>query len=236
MCGRFTLTVEQEELARAFAEYAISFPHRPRFNIAPTQDVAVILNDGTRRITLARWGLMPSRTKDAAAGRPLINARAETVAAKPTFRTALRQRRCLVLADGFYEWKDLPGEKLKQPFYIRLKTGRPFTFAGLWNTFSQPDGQTAVRCALITTGPNELMAKIHDRMPVILPVESRSAWLKTDELTDAESVPLLGSYPADQMQARIVSRSVNNPRYDDRSCIEPVELPGDLFGNTPAPD
>ena len=213
MCGRFTLTVDPSQLAAAFDLAAPPPPELvPRYNIAPTQPVAVIANTEPRRIELFRWGLIPVWAKDAKIGNSLINARAETVAEKPAFRAAFKQRRCLVLADGFYEWRrEAAG---KTPMYIQLKDGRPFALAGLWETWQTPAGETWQTCTVITTTPNRLMTPIHDRMPVILPPAAYAAWLTPGSLPAVEALALLQPYDPEAMTARPVSTRVNNPRVD----------------------
>ncbi|MBP7694008.1 MAG: SOS response-associated peptidase [Anaerolineales bacterium] len=213
MCGRFTLTVDPSQLAAAFDLAAPPPPELvPRYNIAPTQPVAVIANTEPRRIELFRWGLIPMWAKDAKIGHSLINARAETVAEKPAFRAAFKQRRCLVLADGFYEWRrEAAG---KTPMYIQLKDGRPFALAGLWETWQTPAGETWRTCTVITTTPNRLMTPIHDRMPVILPPAAYAAWLTPGSLPAVEALALLQPYDPEAMTARPVSTRVNNPRVD----------------------
>jgi putative SOS response-associated peptidase YedK len=169
---------------------------------------------------MLRWGLIPSWAKDPAIGMKLINARAETVAEKPSFRKSFKQRRCLVLADGFYEWQK--EGRVKQPYYIRLKSERPFAFAGLWDHWADADEKTIESCALLTTEPNELMAPIHHRMPVILNPDAYDDWLDPDQQDVARLVTLLGPYPAGEMVANPVSRLVNNARFDDPRCVEPL--------------
>jgi len=224
MCGRYTLTIDPDELQQAFG---LTEPPpaglAPRYNIAPTQPVAVIANGESRRLELFKWGLIPSWAKDPAIGNRLINARAETLAEKPSFRTALKKRRCLVLADGFYEWKK--EGRTKTPMYIQLKDGRPFAFAGLWESWKAPDddAQGIVRtCTIITTTPNPLVGKIHDRMPVILAPKDYGVWLTPGELPAEKALPLLKAFPASQMKAVAVSPRVNNPAFDSRECVLPV--------------
>jgi putative SOS response-associated peptidase YedK len=224
MCGRFTLTIDPAQLVQQFN---LSAPPPadlgPRYNIAPTQPVAVIANeDGPRKLELFQWGLIPSWAKDAKIGNSLINARAETLAEKPAFRTALKRRRCLVLADGFYEWQKLEGRK--QPMYIQLKDGQPFAFAGLWETWRPGGADSPVlkTCTIITTEPNALTATIHNRMPVILPPADYEAWLTPGELPAVEALALLHTYPAEAMQARPVSTAVNSPAHDSETCIQPL--------------
>ncbi len=218
MCGRFTLTADPGELQAAFG---LSEPAprelTPRYNIAPTQAVAVVPNLEPRKLDVFNWGLIPSWAKDPKIGNSLINARAETVAEKPAFRAALKRRRCLVLADGFYEWKKTGAAKT--PTYIQMKNGRPFAFAGLWEVWHAADGSTINSCTIITTIPNVLMAEIHDRMPVILPPSAYMTWLTPGELPAAEATALLQPFDAARMTARPVSTKVNNPRFDSPEIL-----------------
>lgn len=223
MCGRFTLTADPEQLRRAFPWLSISHDTAPRYNIAPTQPVAVVANDGKNQLDYYIWGLIPSWAKDPQIGSRMINARAETLAEKPSFRTAFRCRRCLILADGFFEWQQAPGRKSKLPMYIQLNSRQPFALAGLWENWHSPDGSQILSCTIITTQPNELMQEIHNRMPVILPAEAYSLWLDPGQPDPASLQALLQPYPAGEMQARPVSYQVNNPANDSPECIAPNE-------------
>lgn len=194
----------------------------PRYNVAPSQPVAVVPNDGENRLDFFVWGLIPSWAKDPKIGYRMINARAETVDQKPSYKAAFRRRRCLVLADGFFEWKRDPGSKSKTPMYIKLKSGDPFGMAGLWEIWHNGDGSEVRSCTIITTESNELLSEIHDRMPVILPEERYQLWLNPDECDPAELKPLLIPYFSDQMMAYPVSRLVNNPANDVAACLEPA--------------
>src|SRR6266581_7250696 len=198
MCGRYTLTIDIKTIAEKFGVPA-SLDTSPRYNIAPTQEVVGILRNGTSHLALLRWGLIPSWAKDESIGSRMINARAETLAEKTSFKGLLRSKRCLVIADGFYEWKSVNGSKT--PMYITLKSGEPFAFAGLWDIWKSPDGQQIRTCTIITTEPNELVASIHDRMPVILSADAREEWLDTSVQDVNALLPLLGPYPADEMTA-----------------------------------
>lgn len=217
MCGRFTLTVSPEQLAAAFhLEAPPPADLTPRYNIAPTQMVAAVPNAAPRHVEWYRWGLVPAWAKDPAIGSSLINARAETVAEKPSFRAAFKRRRCLVLADGFYEWRrEGAGARApKTPMYVQMKDGRPFALAGLWETWQSPAGERLQTCTLITTAANALMAPIHDRMPVILAPEAYAAWLAEGELPPAQAQALLQPFDPEAMTVRPVSTRVNNARYD----------------------
>jgi putative SOS response-associated peptidase YedK len=221
MCGRFTLTADPQQLRQTFDWAFIPDQHPSRYNIAPTQPVAVIANDGTNKLDYYVWGLIPSWSKDPEIGSRLMNARAETLVEKPSFRTAFRRRRCLILADGFYEWKQDPGGKSKMPMYIRMKTGKPFAFGGLWENWNSPDGSQILSCTIITTEPNALMQTIHNRMPVILPASAYALWLQTTEPDVQHLQALLKPYDASEMIAYPVSRLVNSPNNDLPACIEP---------------
>ena len=216
MCGRFTLTVDINSIARAF-NVAPSLQMAPRYNIAPTQNVVTVMSNGSKHLDLLRWGLIPSWAKEESIGSRMINARAETLAEKPSFRRLLRSRRCLIVADGFYEWKQEGGGKT--PMYITLKDHEPFAFAGLWDAWKDPEGELLRTCTIITTSPNELVSSIHNRMPAILSADAQEAWLDSGLQDEHMLLPLLGSYPAEAMSARPVSRLVNNPKYDGAELI-----------------
>jgi putative SOS response-associated peptidase YedK len=223
MCGRFTLEKSLGDLVTLFNVRPLPDLDE-RYNIAPTQAVAVVraAPEGVgRELTLLRWGLVPGWSKDPTGGPLLINARAETAAIKPAFRAALRYRRCLVPADGFFEWQREGREK--RPFHMRRRDGAPFAFAGLWERWSSPDGSVMESCALLTTEANELMQSVHDRMPVILDPEVFDLWLDPD-VQDVELIrPLLRPYPSEAMVAFPVSSTVNSSRNDDPQCVLPLE-------------
>jgi len=222
MCGRFSLTADVNAVQEAFPWVNVPPEIRPRYNVAPTQPVAVVPNDGKNQLDYFTWGLIPSWAKDPQIGSRMINARAETLAEKPAFRAAFRRRRCLILADGFFEWQQKPGQKSKTPMYIRLASGQPFAFAGLWEIWSSPDGSDILSTTIITTEPNDLMAAIHNRMPVILPPDGYTTWLATGEGNPKELSALLKPYPADQMQAYPISTLVNSPANDLPAVIQPL--------------
>jgi putative SOS response-associated peptidase YedK len=196
----------------------------PRYNIAPSQPVSVIPNDGKNRLDFFTWGLIPSWAKDPKIGYRTINARAETLHEKPAFRAAFRRRRCLVLADGFYEWRQEPGKKSKTPFYIRLKSETPFAFAGLWENWYSPDGSQVLSCTIITTQPNNVVERIHNRMPAILPSQVYSTWLEPGDVDPTGLRKLLRPYPDDEMVAFSVSRLVNSPDNDKPECVQPLAI------------
>jgi putative SOS response-associated peptidase YedK len=218
MCGRFTLTVDINSVGKAFnVSVPSSLQAAPHYNIAPTQNVVSILSNGTAQLDLLRWGLIPSWSKDESIGSKMINARAETLAEKPSFKRLLNTKRCLVVADGFYEWRKEQGGKT--PMYITLKEHTLFAIAGLWDTWRNPAGEQIRTCTLITTQPNDLVASIHNRMPVILSSEAQKAWLDPSLHDEHVLLPLLTPYPAGEMSARPVSRLVNNPHYDSAELI-----------------
>lgn len=222
MCGRFTMTVDPAQLQDAFPWLDVPEGVEPRYNIAPTQPVAVVANNGENRLDFFKWGLIPSWAKDPSIGNRLINARADTLAEKPAFRSAYKRRRCLVLADGFFEWRKDPDKKVKQPMYIRLKTGDPFAFAGLWEVWNSADGSEILSCTIITTEPNELIEEIHNRMPVILPRESYPFWLEPAEKKPEDLQDLLRPYPAHELTAFPVSTIVNSPGNNTPACVLPL--------------
>jgi putative SOS response-associated peptidase YedK len=222
MCGRFTLTDPGADLAVQFGLPEIP-DMQPRYNIAPTQPVAAVrVSPGSqaREIVMLRWGLIPFWAKDPKIGAQLINARSETVAQKPSFRAAFRRRRCLVIADGFYEWQKQNGAK--QPYFIHLREPRPFAFAGLWEHWKDPDASVLESCTLLTTEPNDFLRPVHNRMPVILYPGDYDLWLDPEVQQPDLLQPLLRPYPARDMSAYPVSRLVNSPGNDTPRCIEPL--------------
>ncbi len=238
MCGRFTLRTPAHEVAKAFRLPATLLELAPRYNISPTQQVAAVRLDTmteARQLTYFRWGLVPAWADDLSIGNRMINARGETVAEKPSFRKAFAARRCLILADGFYEWRKpvatLPaagprrghsGKKtFKQPYYITMKDEQPFAFAGLWER-NDRCGEPIESCTIITTAANALMAPLHDRMPVIVPHDHYDLWLDVAVHEIERLTPLLAPYDAAAMSAVPVSTLVNNPRNDSADCIVQV--------------
>jgi putative SOS response-associated peptidase YedK len=222
MCGRFTLTIEPAQLQEAFPWVDVPPGFSPRYNVAPSQAVAVLPNDGSNRLDFFVWGLIPFWAKDPEIGNRLINARSETLLDKPAFRSSFRNKRCLVFADGFYEWRKEPGSSAKTPMYIQLKSGKSFAFAGLWDIWHSPDGSEVRSCTIITTRPNSLMESIHDRMPVILDPAAHGAWLVPGQADPRELGRYLEPFPADAMQAFPVSRAVNSPKNDSPELIIPL--------------
>jgi len=222
MCGRFTLTVNPAELKDTFSDYNFPATFAPRFNIAPTQPVLAIPNDDKFTADFFIWGLIPMWAKDPEIGNRLINARGETLAEKPSFRGSYRHKRCLILADGFYEWKAFGGRKTKTPYYIHMQDRKPFAIAGLWDHWESPDGSSIKSCTIITTTPNELMGAIHDRMPVILHSRDYAKWLDPSPQTSENLQPLIKPYPADAMTAYPVSTLVNKATSDVPEMVVPV--------------
>ncbi|MDN4606953.1 SOS response-associated peptidase [Sporosarcina highlanderae] len=223
MCGRFTLFAPYYEIMDRFRIEAAfeESDYMPSYNIAPSQQVVAIINDGEKnRMGHLRWGLIPPWAKDEKIGYKMINARAETVAEKTSYRKAFSKQRCIIPADSFYEWQRKDGEKV--PMRIKLKTDELFAIAGLWETWKSPDGKLIHTCTAITTEPNELVKPIHNRMPVILNKEDEGIWLDPKN-TDVQSLGnLLKPFDKDQMDAYIVSSAVNSPKNNEESLILPV--------------
>ncbi len=222
MCGRYSLTTPMEAVGRLF-QVAERPNLKPRYNIAPSQDAPVVRagEAGGRVLEPMRWGLIPSWAKEAKVGYRMINARAETVAQMPAFRGAYRQRRCLVPADGFYEWRKLG--KVKQPYRITLADGGPFAFAGLRERWRGPDGRAVSSFTIITTEANRPLRPIHDRMPVILDPADYDAWLDTAGVAPEEAVRSLRPYPDEALAAVPIGTRINSPRNDDAACIVSLE-------------
>jgi len=222
MCGRFALTVDPADLEEAFPDYSFPPQYAPRYNIAPTQPILAVPNDGSGKADFFIWGLIPSWAKDASIGSRMINARAETLAEKPSFRAAYKYHRCLIFADGFFEWQAQPDGKTKVPHFIRLTTGKPFAFAGLWEHWQSPEGSELRSATIITTEPNRLMAAIHNRMPVILPSDAYAQWLDPAPRQAADLQKLLVPFPAEAMTAYPISTLVNKPENDRQEIVLPA--------------
>lgn len=221
MCGRFTITLEPAFFQKEFELGKMPSEWQPRYNVAPSQNIPVILDTKSRDVHMLRWGLIPPWAKDPSIGQRMINARAETIREKPSFRNAFTQRRCLIVADGFYEWQKQESQKTpKVPFRFTLKDERPFAFAGLWEQWRSPDNEQIRSCTIITCEPNDLVARMHNRMPVIFNSKNCWEWL-TDHPAD-ELSNLLIPYPSEEMHAYPVGLWVNNPRYDQPQCIQPL--------------
>jgi putative SOS response-associated peptidase YedK len=220
MCGRYSLKTPAEELARKFG--ARKAPQAsPRYNIAPSQQVLAVTNaDGERELTTLVWGLIPSWSREP---QGFINARAETVLEKPSFRDSFRKRPCLIPADGFFEWRKRGRGGVKQPYYFQLQGGRVFAFAGVWDEW-RGEGVTVPSCAIITTTPNEVARAVHDRMPVILREEDYELWLDPDPEKLEPRLGLLRPYPAAEMECYPVSAMVNSPQSQGAGLIEPLNI------------
>jgi putative SOS response-associated peptidase YedK len=221
MCGRFVLATSAEKIARRFGAKRIdpTLPG-PRYNIAPSTDIVIVNTEGERQLITARWGLVPSWAKDPSIGTRMINARAETVAEKPAFRHAFAKRRCLIIADGFYEWKKEGNRKL--PMYIRLSSGEVFAFAGLFNVWTSPGGETIYTCTIVTTEANDLVMPFHDRMPAMLPKDKEEIWLDPSIEDKEVLLPLLKAYDPAEMEAWEVTAKANRPEYDRPENIRPI--------------
>ena len=222
MCGRFTLTVNPADLQDAFGDFIFPAQFAPRFNIAPSQPILAIPNDGKNKADFFLWGLIPSWSKDPSIANKLINARGETIAEKPSFRGGFKYKRCLILTDGFYEWKAAEGVKTKTPYFIHMKDRQPFAFAGLWDEWQSPEGGAVRTCTIITTEPNELMSTLHNRMPVILDPKDYDLWLDAAPQTPDKLIHLIKPFPADAMSAHPVSTLVNKPGNDRPECVVPA--------------
>jgi putative SOS response-associated peptidase YedK len=220
MCGRYTIVASPEAL-RALFGYAEQPNFPPRYNVAPTQPIPIVrFVNGARHFALVRWGLLPSWVKDPKKFTLLINARGESLSDKPAFRAAMKRRRCLIPADGFYEWKG--GGPRKQPYYIRAKSGEPFAFAGLWETWTGPNGEELETAAIVTTAANKTLAPIHDRMPVIVPPDQFDLWLDNSTEDVAAVAALIHPAPENLLEAYPISTDVNRVANDNPKLLEPV--------------
>jgi putative SOS response-associated peptidase YedK len=220
MCGRLVCSspvkhiAEQFRVSREFPEY------QPNYNVSPTEQVLIIRKDGEKQLVSSRWGFVPSWSKDLSVGAKMINARAETVSTKEAFRSAFRLNRCLIVADGFYEWEK--SGKKRVPVYITLRSGKPFGIAGLYNTWKAPEGREVCTCTLITAEPNDLLGQIHNRMPVIVPEERNDFWLDPKNRDYEGLQTMLKPYPSEEMQYLRVSGKVNMAGYNSPDNIRPI--------------
>jgi putative SOS response-associated peptidase YedK len=222
MCGRFASKTPPEKLQRVFHLKGVSAAMPPRYNIAPTQPVPAVLNDGRRILEPLHWGLVPFWSKDAKGGAKMINARVETLESKPAFKEAFGLRRCVVLADGFYEWRTVGGRKV--PYFIHRKDGEPFAFAGLWDRWRKGE-ETLRSCTVITIPPVGLFKELHDRMPAILNAKEIDTWLTPGAIDPAKLHPLLVAPPVEEWEAYPVSTLVNKPDYDAADLLERAPEP-----------
>jgi putative SOS response-associated peptidase YedK len=221
MCGRFTITVNADTMQQELGLVGMPEHYQPRYNVAPSQPIAVVADASERQAEWMRWGLIPFWAKDPAIGNRLINARAETLAEKPAFRGAFAKRRCIILADGFYEWQKGAGPGGRaQPYHFRREDGKPFAFAGLWEFWRSPEGEEVRSCTIITCDANACVAPVHQRMPVLLSGEDLWKWLGQEDAGSLQN--LLKPYPAEEMVRYPVSTRVNSPELDLPDLIQPV--------------
>ena len=221
MCGRYTITINADTARQDLGIAEMPEDYHERYNVAPTQPVVVVADDESRKAEWMRWGLIPFWAKDPSIGSRLINARAETVAEKPAFKQAFAKRRCLILADGFYEWQKGAGAGGRsRPFLFKLEDDKPFAFAGLWDIWKDPEGEPLRTCTIITTEANALVRPVHERMPVMLSGDAMWAWLGLDSPKDLAA--LLKPYPAGAMKGYPVSARVNRTELDIPDLVQPV--------------
>ncbi|MBA4372706.1 MAG: hypothetical protein C0402_07550 [Thermodesulfovibrio sp.] len=221
MCGRFERSSSLEVLSAEFNVGHTPPALDPGYNIAPGRDILILNDTGARQFLKSRWGFVPSWVRDSPAGARIINARSETVAAKPMFRDAFRKHRCLIIADGFYEWQKI--QKKKVPVYIHLKSGKPFGLAGLYSQGLSETGKKFYTCTIITTDANDLLAPVHDRMPVIIPKDQEDAWLNPGLNDEKRLLAMLRPYPSENMEFYEVSGRLNSPRYNSPDTVKPLE-------------
>ncbi|MBI4699011.1 MAG: SOS response-associated peptidase [Nitrospirae bacterium] len=222
MCGRFVLFSPAESIIKEFhiEEVLPDADLKPSYNIAPTQDIVIVRNDGKITLTRCKWGFIPSWAMDKTIGYKMINARAETVSEKPAFRSSFKSQRCLIVADGFYEWSK--EGRVNTPFYIRLKSGGPLGFAGLYNVWTSPAGEHVCTSTIITTDANRLLSPIHERMPVIVRKSDHGLWLDQEIHESKKLLSVLAPYPAEEMELRQVSALVNSPAHNSPDLIKPI--------------
>ncbi len=222
MCGRFEIHSSLEIIAKIFDldQDGLAADLRQNYNVAPTNDVPIVRGGEARRLSLCRWGFVPSWSKDLSTGYKMINARAESVAEKPSFRQAFARQRCLVIADGFFEWRK--EGKLKRPVYVRMRSREPFGFAGLYNVWTSLEGEQVCTCTIITTSANDLLAAVHDRMPVIAARDRHTLWLDPAVSDPAELAMVLKPYPSGEMEYYDVAPKMNSPRHNSPENIAPL--------------
>jgi putative SOS response-associated peptidase YedK len=220
MCGRFVLDSPVDIIVSEFGVERPTFNLKKSFNIAPSQTIQILMFDSKRKLVQCRWGYIPSWSKDESIGYKMINARAETIAEKRSFKNAFKKRRCLIIADGFYEWRHK--ENAKSPFFIHLKSKRPFGLAGLYNVWTSPDGNPLCTCTIITTEANRSLREVHNRMPAIISKKKYDMWLNPEIIDSGDLLPLLRPYPADEIEYYEVSNRVNSPKNDSPENIQPL--------------
>ncbi len=218
MCGRFEIHSAIEIIVKLFGIVEWDVDYKPSYNVAPTHDIIIAIDKGKRQLIKSRWGFVPSWAKDTSEGYKMINARAETVAEKPSFREAFQKQRCLVIADGFFEWKK--EGKSRKPYLIRLKSEQPFAMAGLYNKWVSPDGEEICTNTIITTESNDLVRPIHDRMPAILPQDKYADWLSNDIVDPSKLLELLNPFPSDELEMYEVTSKVNSPAINTPENIQ----------------
>ena len=222
MCARFVIKTPAAVITSEFKVQEILFELKTSYNVSPTQNIAAVINDGANKLISCRWGLIPPWAKDMSFASRMINARAETVAEKPSFKKPFKSSRCLIVADGFFEWREVQDKKV--PMYISMKDGGIIGFAGLYNHWKPPGSESICTCTIITTEPNELLAPIHNRMPAIIKPDQREIWLDPEISDVKDLLPLLGSYDSDLMEAYEVSTAVNSPKNNSAENIKPVVI------------
>ncbi len=223
MCGRYTITIDANTVQQELGVVSMPENYQPRYNVAPSQPVAVVADAVGRRAEMMRWGLIPSWAKDMEIGNRLINARSETLIEKPSVRNAFNKRRCLILADGFYEWQKGGGPRGRsQPYYFKREDGKPFAFAGLWEFWKSPAGDAIRSCTIITCDANDLVKPVHERMPVMLSGDALWAWL--DNIPQNDLLALLRPYPPEAMVRYPVAPLVNRPEIDSPDLVLPVAV------------
>lgn len=222
MCGRFALSAKTKDIEKLLPGTKFDSELLPRYNIAPTQNIASVLSENTSALSFPKWGLVPFWAKDTSGASKLINTRSETITEKPTFSDSFKKRRCLILTTGFYEWKKIPGQKKAQPYFIKLLNQEVFAFAGIYSHWKAPTG-TLTTTSIITTEPNELMSQIHNRMPVIISPEDFEVWLAPNADVNSHLLPLLKPFSSEEMVKWEVSLEVNNPANDSPDCCKPIE-------------
>jgi putative SOS response-associated peptidase YedK len=233
MCGRYLITSVPESI-RALFRYPEQPNFPPRYNVAPTQPVPIVrIVDGQRHFALVRWGLLPSWVKDPKTFALLINARGETVTEKPAFRAAMKRRRCLLPADGFYEWKR-DGTR-KRPYVIKPRSSGPIAFAGLWETWTGPNGEEMETAAIVTTAANRALEEIHDRMPVVVPLDAFDLWLDCAKVDAETASALIAPAPENLLEAYEISTAVNRVANDSPALLEPSVTPLEALSDTPGP-
>ena len=221
MCGRFDIHSAPDIIAKIFGTAEGDIESSPCYNIAPSQDILIVINDSKRKIIKSRWGFVSTSSRDLSTGYRMINARAETAAGSRAFKSAFEKQRCLVVADGFYEWRK--EGTAKKPFYIRLKSHKPFGFAGLYNIWTSPEGERLYTSTIMTTNANELVMPIHDRMPVITPADKYAVWLDPGTKDSSALQGVLHPYPSGEMEYFPVTPKVNSIKYNSLENIKPLD-------------